>query len=404
MAVPITPIEIWAEGDVILPNTQEPNKNRPINDLWNKGWDWGEKPSVEEFNYVLNMISAWAKYITEEQIPNLDSRFLRQALNLSDLSNKATARTNLEVFSKDESDQRFVNLTGDTMTGTLSVPMIDLQGSSSDVAYITTTKPTDDQTFLDFVVGDNPGNVGDATIDSMRFRFSPTGSNIFTMLELNALNNTAALARLTGNMVVSGSVQAASINAPSGSFTNLSVSNTATVGTLQSTTTRATNIVASNNVNTQSLDVTAGAQIGSLNVVNNNAVVAGRNIVRSINGVTADSNGNVGLTIATTNAGVSGNTGWWRDNNTGIIFQWTCGSYRGYNNEQYETIYFPIAFPNACLSVNTGTQYAAETIKTDCWGAVAGFNSQYARVQMQWAGDQGAWETGARCMIFAMGY
>ncbi len=71
----------------------------------------------EEFNYVLNMVTAWAKYITGEQIPGLDSRFLRISQNLADVS-KATARTNLDVWSKTESDTRYVNVSGDTMTGT----------------------------------------------------------------------------------------------------------------------------------------------------------------------------------------------------------------------------------------------------------------------------------------------
>ncbi len=44
MAAPTVPIEIWAYGNIV-PNTHELNKQRPIDDLWNKGWDLGEKPS-----------------------------------------------------------------------------------------------------------------------------------------------------------------------------------------------------------------------------------------------------------------------------------------------------------------------------------------------------------------------
>lgn len=69
MAQPTTPIEIWAESTLNLPVAGKPNKQRPINDLWSKGYDKGQKPACEEFNYVLNMMSAWLKYIVAEGLP-----------------------------------------------------------------------------------------------------------------------------------------------------------------------------------------------------------------------------------------------------------------------------------------------------------------------------------------------
>ena len=339
MAAPTVPIEIWAYGNIVLPNTHELNKSRPIDDLWNKGWDLGEKPSCEEFNYVLNMVTAWAKYITGEQIPGLDSRFLRISQNLADLANKATARTNLDVWSKTESDTRYVNVSGDTMTGTLSLPRLDFQASSTDFAYITTTNPASDQTYFDFVVGDNPGNAGSSSVDSMRFRFSPSGGSIFNMMELNAISATAALCRVTGNIIASGSIQGSTMNATTGTFTNVNVSGTVTTGTLQSTTTRATNLnvtgtgtiatISATNTTTSSLTVNGTASISTMNATNStiqnltvpvkitatalqvngatttgslavsgqSATVGGRNVVRAVNGATADGNGNLTLTI-----------------------------------------------------------------------------------------------------------
>lgn len=339
MAAPTVPIEIWAYGNIVLPNTHELNKSRPIDDLWNKGWDLGEKPSCEEFNYVLNMVTAWAKYITGEQIPGLDGRFLRISQNLADLANKATARTNLDVWSKTESDTRYVNVSGDTMTGTLSLPRLDFQASSTDFAYITTTNPASDQTYFDFVVGDNPGNAGASGVDSMRFRFSPSGGSIFNMMELNAISATAALCRVTGNIIASGSIQGSTMNATTGTFTNVNVSGTVTTGTLQSTTTRATNLnvtgtgtiatISATNTTTSSLTVNGTASISTMNATNStiqnltvpvkitatalqvngatttgslavsgqSATVGGRNVVRAVNGATADGNGNLTLTI-----------------------------------------------------------------------------------------------------------
>lgn len=304
MAAPTIPIEIWAYEDVILPNTHELNKNRPINDLWIKGWDMGEKPAIEEFNYVLNMVTAWASYITGEQIPELDSRFLRISENLNDLSDKAISRTNLSVWSKQEADDRYVNVTGDTMTGTLTVPRLNFPATDSDIAYITTTTGSADSTLFDFVVGDNPGATpGSGTTDSIRFRFAPAGGSTFTMMELNAISATAALCRVVGNIVATGSVQASSMTATAATFTNGTVSNTWTVNTLQSTTTRATNVVASNNVATTTLNATSTATLGGLTVTGGNATVAGRNIVRRVNGITANANGD--LTLPMPNPGIT---------------------------------------------------------------------------------------------------
>ena len=339
MAAPTVPIEIWAYGDIVLPNTHELNKSRPIDDLWNKGWDLGEKPSCEEFNYVLNMVTAWSKYITGEQIPGLDSRFLRVTQNLADVPNKATARTNLDVWSRGEADTRYVDISGDTMTGSLSVPRVDFQDSSSDFAYITTTNPGDNWMYFDFVLGDNPGAAGTSGVDTMRFRFTPFGGSIFTMMELNAISATAALCRVTGNIIASGSIQGSTMNATTGTFTNVNVSGTVTTGTMNSTTARATNLtvtgtatiatISATNTTTSSLTVNGTASISTMNATNStiqnltvpvkitatalqvngatttgslavsgqSATVGGRNVVRAVNGATADGNGNLTLTI-----------------------------------------------------------------------------------------------------------
>lgn len=70
MAKPTTPIEVWARDTLDLPVTGEVNKQRPIDDLWSKGYDRGQKPACEEFNYVVNMLTAWLKYIQSEGLPS----------------------------------------------------------------------------------------------------------------------------------------------------------------------------------------------------------------------------------------------------------------------------------------------------------------------------------------------
>ncbi|ABB65327.1 phage tail protein [Shigella boydii] len=47
--------------------------------------------------------------------------FLRQKNNLSDLQNKGTVRDNLQVYSKEQSDQRYVHREGDKITGELKI-------------------------------------------------------------------------------------------------------------------------------------------------------------------------------------------------------------------------------------------------------------------------------------------
>lgn len=89
----------------------------------------------------------------------------------------------------------------------------------------------------------------------------------------------------------------------------------------------------------------------SLNVVSNNALVAGKNIVRAVNNTNADANGNVTLP-ATATASLNQN-GWWEDKNTGLIYQW---GYAGSTGNDI-SINFPRAFPNSCFGVTLGQVY-----------------------------------------------
>lgn len=72
MAKPNIAIEVWALDNYVLPNTGQLNKKRPIDDLWKKGYDKGQKPTVEDYNYTLNMITQWIRYITTEQVPAIE--------------------------------------------------------------------------------------------------------------------------------------------------------------------------------------------------------------------------------------------------------------------------------------------------------------------------------------------
>lgn len=112
MAQPTNPLIVWASDDVILPNAQRPNKSLPSESLIQTGWDLSQKPAADEWNYLLNNYGQYIKWLIEEKI----NEFLKKSENLNDLANKATARTNLDVFSKSEVNSKTISA-GNGLTG-----------------------------------------------------------------------------------------------------------------------------------------------------------------------------------------------------------------------------------------------------------------------------------------------
>lgn len=66
------------------------------------------------------------------------------------LSDPAAWRTALDVYSKTESDNRYVNVTGDTMTGTLTMSGVSIIAKSSNITYSGTTATTVGNSYLYF--------------------------------------------------------------------------------------------------------------------------------------------------------------------------------------------------------------------------------------------------------------
>lgn len=112
MAQPTNPLIVWASDDVILPNAQRPNKSLPSESLIQTGWDLSQKPAADDWNYLLNNNGEYIKWIVEEKI----NEFLKKSENLNDLANKATARTNLSVYSKSEVNSKTISA-GNGLTG-----------------------------------------------------------------------------------------------------------------------------------------------------------------------------------------------------------------------------------------------------------------------------------------------
>lgn len=76
--------------------------------------------------------------------------------------------------------------------------------------------------------------------------------------------------------------------------------------------------------------------------------------------------------------------GWYKDTNTGIIFQWGRNGSTGVGNA---TVTFPIAFPNACLNVQNSWVRGADNPGTKPWGFVSSFNNTSASVSSDASGS-----------------
>lgn len=112
MAKPKDPIYVWAAADVNLPGTGRPNKSKPIDDLLAKGYDKGQKPAAEEFNYILNMSSAWVAWIVNEKFPELEAEIARLLAELEARINQQldTIRQDIAKVKQDIADlKRYVD-------------------------------------------------------------------------------------------------------------------------------------------------------------------------------------------------------------------------------------------------------------------------------------------------------
>ena len=69
MAIPSVDLCGWAVTDVILPVMNKANKEKPIDDLINKGWDMNESPAADEFNYLFNNHYQWINYLKTDVAP-----------------------------------------------------------------------------------------------------------------------------------------------------------------------------------------------------------------------------------------------------------------------------------------------------------------------------------------------
>ena len=219
MAQPTNPLIVWASDDVILPNAQRPNKSLPSESLIKTGWDLSQKPAADEWNYLLNNNGQYIKWLIEEKI----NEFLKKSENLSDLANKATARTNLSVYSKAESDASFLDAASN---------LSDLNNVATARTNLNVYSKTEtDNNFLD--AASNLTDLANTTT-------ARTNLDVFSKSEVNSKTISA------GNGLTGGG--------------DLSANRTISMGT-PSTVGQATSNTASGTTHTHALDVTSNVAV-----------------------------------------------------------------------------------------------------------------------------------------------
>lgn len=92
----------WAIDDIELPVSGNPNKVRPEEALRNSGYDQEQHPTAEEFNWMFNNLYRWVDWLEE---------------NIEDFGNTISD----DYYNKTESDTRFANVAGDTLSGDFDI-------------------------------------------------------------------------------------------------------------------------------------------------------------------------------------------------------------------------------------------------------------------------------------------
>lgn len=150
---PTNDLLVWANTDVNLPNLAGPNKTEPSVDLVAKGWDFKQKPSADEFNYILNNLGEWVEYLktlTAEGTPlNTPSTLVERDASGNFAASRITSNLTGDVTGNANTASkwqtaRILELTG-AVTGSVSVDgsgnvsMETSVSSSSGVAILTGT-------------------------------------------------------------------------------------------------------------------------------------------------------------------------------------------------------------------------------------------------------------------------
>lgn len=131
---PTNDLLVWANTDVNLPNLTGPNKTEPSADLVAKGWDFKQKPSADEFNYILNNLGEWVEYLktlTAEGTPlNTPSTLVERDVSGNFAASMITSNLTGDVTGNADTATKWQTARTLTLTGDAS-GSVNIDGSGN---------------------------------------------------------------------------------------------------------------------------------------------------------------------------------------------------------------------------------------------------------------------------------
>ena len=306
----------WALEDTTLPATGNSNKSRPKESLRNIGWDKGQIPSAEEFNWLFNNMYLWLTYFSEE---------IKTFLPLTGTSLTFTGSiTGKATWNGDKAIS--VNLVSDLDKAT-----------SADIPLTLVKRGSNGEIGVKNVVSDGTGS----------FAGSVGAHGLSSDNGLTVSSGTTSLqsTKITSVDIDGGTIDGTAIGSSStstGKFTDLSASGTTTLSTVD--------------INGGTIDgTTIGASTAAPATV---STFTANNAVTLIGGVTSTGTNTFSgsntfsskLNLQSSNVASNGYT--YLPN--GVIMQW---GWVASSDDSYIAVTLPLRFPNACFNVQATANY-----------------------------------------------
>lgn len=338
-------LPLWATSTTTLPATGQTNKVRPKESLQTIGWDMGQIPTAEEWNWQFNNMYLWIEYFADlyanaTDLATADTLALRDdtgSLNFYNLY----VDNNLEVDGAS-------SFTGaSSFSGDVSLVKLSATGSITSSGSNTWSGNNTFSGAITFT--------GDITADKVSIE--------------NLTVSTEAVFSSTVN--ITGAITSSGSNIWSGaqSFT----------GTLNSS---GNNTWNGTNSFSAAVTFTSTITISGTSTFSGAIVSTGTN---TFSGVNTFSNK---LNLQSSNLSSNGYT--YLPN--GVIMQWgyvALSDMIQFNDyEGYSTVTLPIAFPTGFLGGSCTVKTSQVSADSDCWGQIAGTPSKtQITVQIQNAGE-----------------
>lgn len=217
---------LWATNDVTLPTTGNVNKYRPKETLRTIGWDKGQYPTAEEWNWQLNNVGQWVEYFDTLNSISKTVNFIGDVLGSFSFTNQTSTIPNVSLQVTDNSHNHISsNITDATSTSTPStVAKRDAYGGlqlaklgitdsgSAQYPTLVFSEVADDTGFYHYA----EGKIGVATDAISRGYFDLNGWNGNVVGEVTG--NAGTVTTVSGNVaILTGTIgNGATIPLPSG--------------------------------------------------------------------------------------------------------------------------------------------------------------------------------------------